>query len=95
MHDDVEAERLADALTKAGIEWDEAHQEAAGSRENAARLQGQVEGMTAQQGELMKAIAARTEREPRDGRAPASPPLGLKRADRAGIPSRSVGRRRG
>ena len=40
-----------------------------GRRENAVRLQGQVEAMTAQQGELMKVIAARTERVP-SARAP-------------------------
>ena len=71
VHDDARAERerLADALTQAGVERDEARQEAAGARENAARLQGQVEAMTAQQGELMKAIAARAE-PPASGRAP-------------------------
>ena len=40
-----------------------------GRRENAVRLQGQVEVMTAQQGELMKAIAGKAERV-RSGRAP-------------------------
>ena len=71
VHDDAKAERerLADTLAKAGVERDQARQEAAGARENAARLQGQVEAMTAQQGELMKAIAARAERGP-SGRAP-------------------------
>jgi len=65
----AEAERLADTLAKIGIDRDEARQEAADARENAARLQGQVEAMTAQQGELMKAIAAKAERPP-SGRAP-------------------------
>ena len=71
VHEDIRAERerLAEALTQAGVERDEARREAAGARENAARLQGQVEAMTAQQGELMKAIAGRTERVP-SGRAP-------------------------
>ena len=70
VHDDAKAERerLAEALTRAGVERDEARQEAAGARENAARLQGQVEAMQAQLGELMKAIAARAE-PPASGRA--------------------------
>jgi colicin import membrane protein len=63
-----QAERLADTLARAGIERDEARREAAEARENAARLQGQVEAMKAQQGELMKAIAAKAERPP-SGRA--------------------------
>ena len=71
VHDDARAERerLADALTQAGVERDEARREAAGARENAARLQGQVEAMMAQQAELMKAIAGKAERMP-SGRAP-------------------------
>ena len=64
-----QAERLADTLARAGIERDEARRDAAEARENAARLQGQVEAMKAQQGELMKAIAAKAER-PAAGRAP-------------------------
>ena len=64
-----EAERLADTLARAGIERDEARRDAAEAREHAARLQGQVEAMKAQQGELMKAIAAKAERPP-SSRAP-------------------------
>ena len=71
VHEDAKAERerLGEALTRAGAERDEARREAAGARENAARLQGQVEAMTAQHGELMKAIASKAERVP-SGRAP-------------------------
>ena len=64
-----QAERLADTLARAGIDRDEARREAADARENTARLQGQVEAMTAQQAELMKAIAAKAERPPL-GRVP-------------------------
>ena len=63
VHEDTKAERerLVETFTRAGVERDEARQEAAGARENAARLQGQVEAMSTQQGELMKAIAAKAE----------------------------------
>lgn len=60
-----EVERLIGTLTAATAERDAARQEAADVRENAARLQGQVQAMTAQQAELMKAIAGREAKPPR------------------------------
>ena len=63
----VEIERRADGLqaelgrvhgeAQAGVDRDQARREAAEARETAARLQGQLEAMTAQQAELMKTLA--------------------------------------
>ena len=63
-HDDVrqkaaeEARQLAERMTKAEAERDHARLEAGTAREDAARLQGKVEAMTAQQADLLRMVAA-------------------------------------
>lgn len=53
-----QATESAARLKLAETERDSAHQDAADTRERAARLQGQIEALTAQQAELMRALAA-------------------------------------
>lgn len=55
----AEANRVAERLTKAHVERDNACKEAAMAREEAAQLRGQVEALQSQAADLMRALAPR------------------------------------
>ena len=55
----AEASRVAERLTKAHAERDNARKEAAMAREEAAQLRGQVEALQSQAADLMRALAPR------------------------------------
>ena len=63
---DQEAHRVAERMTKAEADREEARKEASSAREDAARLSGQVEAMQTQASDLMRALAAR---QPAEGAA--------------------------
>ena len=55
----AEANRVAERLTKAYAERDNARKEAAKAREEAVQLRGQVEALQSQVADLMRALAPR------------------------------------
>ena len=61
---------MAERLTKAEADRDEARKEASSAREDAAKLRGQMEVLQTQASDLMRALAAR---QPAEGEAPAAP----------------------
>ena len=70
----AEALRIAERMTKAEADRDQERRDAGKAREEAARLQGMVDAMTTQHGELMRAVVAAGEARKVDTPTPASTP---------------------
>ena len=68
-------------MTKAEADRDQERRDAGKAREEAARLQGMVDAMTAQHSELMRAIVAAGETRKADTPAAATAPASGKKKD--------------